>query len=88
MGSRGEALRLFKRLHRTAQSVFRGDTAMLTAARIRINGDFKSNAGVASAQASAGLIQHGWDCERVLRENVVQAEVVQQTEGTGVESQV
>lgn len=67
--TRREALRLFKALHRTAQTVFRGDLPTMIAARDRIEEEFRSNAACADPE---GLIRDGWEANRELRENVHQ----------------
>ena len=73
--SRKEVLSLYKRLLRTVEVVFKGDEANLWRGRAKVRADFAANAAVTSDVALAELIKHGSDCDRYLREHVVQAEL-------------
>lgn len=46
----------------------------LAAARNRINEEFKSKKDVIDETSIRALIQHGKDCEAILRADVIQAE--------------
>ena len=63
--SRRQVLSVFKALHRTAQTVFRGDPRALTVVRQRIIEDFRSNKDVAKQESIDELIGHAWDCNKV-----------------------
>ena len=70
-----EVLRLYKQLHRTADVVFKGDERALSMAHQRIRNDFNKNKNVPSDTSIKELIQLGKDCDKVLREVVIQAEL-------------
>ena len=72
-GARSAVLNLYKRLHRTSQSVFAGDTRMIEGARAKIKEDFWKNRNVTSAGALKELMQVGEDSIKVLRTSVIQA---------------
>ena len=66
-----EVLSLFKRLHRTASSVFGTDLRAVSAAKARITADFKKNKNVSSENSIDELIKLGIDCDAVLKEQVI-----------------
>ncbi|XP_048877093.1 complex III assembly factor LYRM7 [Brienomyrus brachyistius] len=72
MESRLKVLRLFKVLHRTRQDVFKDDIRALTAARNKINEEFRKNMQETSAENINQMIKFGSDVEVVLRETVIQ----------------
>ncbi|XP_037535529.1 complex III assembly factor LYRM7 [Nematolebias whitei] len=76
MGTRLKVLNVFKRLHRTRIDVFRDDERALTAARLKINGEFKKNKNETSEENIQQMIKMGSDVETVLRETVLQVEHV------------
>ena len=65
--SRRLVLSVFKRLHRTTQSVFRGDPAPLAAARHKINADFRENRDVADQAKIDELVTLAADAEKIFR---------------------
>lgn len=77
---RRSVLSSFRRLHRTRQQVFAGDEAALSAARIRINEDYKKNKDCTDAEKVQEMIQFAEAVEAELRCTVVQA--VQSKDGT------
>ncbi|KAL6472877.1 hypothetical protein SRHO_G00220700 [Serrasalmus rhombeus] len=76
MGTRLKVLRTFKALHRTRMTVFKDDDRALTAARLKINEEFKKNKNEISEENIQEMIKMGRAVETILRENVVQAEHV------------
>ncbi|XP_058507540.1 complex III assembly factor LYRM7 [Solea solea] len=76
MGTRVKVLNVFKALHRTRLDVFRDDNRALTAARLKINEEFKKNKNEASEENINKMIKIGSDVEAVLRQTVVQMEHV------------
>ncbi|XP_076874427.1 complex III assembly factor LYRM7 isoform X2 [Brachyhypopomus gauderio] len=74
MGTRLKVLQTFKALHRTRMTVFKDDDRALTAARLKINEEFKKNKNETSGENIQQMINMGRDVEAVLRENVLQAE--------------
>ncbi|KAL4617658.1 complex III assembly factor LYRM7 [Arapaima gigas] len=73
MESRLKVLRLFKVLHRTRQEVFKDDFRALTAARQRINEEFRKNKAETSAETINQMIKFGSEVEAILRQDVIQA---------------
>ncbi|KAI4899111.1 hypothetical protein NFI96_034698, partial [Prochilodus magdalenae] len=69
-------LRTFKALHRTRMTVFKDDDRALTAARLKINEEFKKNKNETSDENIQQMIKTGRAVETILRENVLQAEHV------------
>ena len=57
------------------QRVFNGDDKSILSARAKIRTDFNTNKHVQSATSQTELINLGQECDRVLREQVFQAEV-------------
>ncbi|KAM9847414.1 complex III assembly factor LYRM7 [Aulostomus maculatus] len=76
MGTRLKVLRVFKALHRTRTAVFKDDDRALTAARLKINEEFRKNKNETSEENIAKMIQMGSDVETVLRQSVLQMEHV------------
>ncbi|XP_026864828.2 complex III assembly factor LYRM7 [Electrophorus electricus] len=76
MGTRLKVLQTFKALHRTRMNVFKDDDIALTAARLKINEEFKKNKNEISEENIQQMIKMGKAVETVLRENVLQAEHV------------
>ncbi|XP_015233691.1 PREDICTED: complex III assembly factor LYRM7 [Cyprinodon variegatus] len=78
MGTRLKVLSVFKKLHRTRVDVFKDDTRALTAARFKINEEFKKNKNETSEENIEKMIKMGSDVEAVLRETVLQVEHVEE----------
>ncbi|XP_029962002.1 complex III assembly factor LYRM7 [Salarias fasciatus] len=76
MGTRLKVLRVFKTLHRTRREVFKDDARALTAARSKINEEFRKNKDETSEENIQKMIKMGSDVEIVLRETVLQMEHV------------
>ncbi|KAK7902071.1 hypothetical protein WMY93_018840 [Mugilogobius chulae] len=76
MGTRVKVLRVFKALHRTRQQVFKDDHTALTAARLKINEEFRKNKHETSEENVQKMIKMGSDVEAVLRDAVIQMEHV------------
>ncbi|XP_071761178.1 complex III assembly factor LYRM7 [Centroberyx gerrardi] len=76
MGTRLKVLSVFKALHRTRMAVFKDDNRALTAARLKINEEFRKNKNETSEENVRKMIKIGSDVEIVLREAVIQAEHV------------
>ncbi|XP_024153778.1 complex III assembly factor LYRM7 isoform X2 [Oryzias melastigma] len=74
MGTRLKVLNTFKALHRTRMAAFKDDERALTAARLKINEEFKKNKNETSEENILKMIKMGSDVEIVLRESVVQVE--------------
>ncbi|KAM3863073.1 complex III assembly factor LYRM7 [Diretmus argenteus] len=74
MGTRLKVLSVFKALHRTRMAVFKDDGRALTAARLKINEEFRQNKNETSEENIRKMIKMGSDVEVVLRESVIQAE--------------
>lgn len=68
-------LNLFKKLHRAREKAFYGDVNTLTAARQRINDEFKSKKHVDNEASVAELIKFGKEVEKALRTDVIQTRV-------------
>ncbi|XP_026164343.1 complex III assembly factor LYRM7 [Mastacembelus armatus] len=78
MESRLKVLSTFKALHRTRMAVFKDDNRALTAARLKINEEFRKNKNETSEENIKEMIKMGSNVERILRENVVQMEHVKE----------
>ncbi|XP_028278452.1 complex III assembly factor LYRM7 [Parambassis ranga] len=76
MGTRLKVLRVFKTLHRTRMAVFKDDDRALTAARLKINEEFRKNINETSEENIQKMIKMGSDVETILRQSVVQMEHV------------
>ncbi|XP_030011997.1 complex III assembly factor LYRM7 [Sphaeramia orbicularis] len=76
MGTRLKVLQVFKALHRTRLSVFKNDDVALSAARLKINEEFRKNKNETSEENIKKMIKMGSDVEIVLRETVLQMEHV------------
>ena len=68
-----EILKLYKQLHRTVQTVFKGDIRAQITARDKIRSEFESKRNVTDAKSIAELIKYGNDCDQVLKTQVIQA---------------
>ncbi|XP_076599176.1 complex III assembly factor LYRM7 [Chaetodon auriga] len=78
MGTRLKVLKVFKTLHRTRMAVFKDDDKTMTAARLKINEEFKKNKNETSEENIQKMIKMGSDVEVVLREAVLQVEHVEE----------
>lgn len=67
-------------MHRTRQIVFHGDEKALSAARIKINSEYKKNKDITDSGKVVEMVQIAEAVETELRCTVVQA--VQQEDGT------
>ncbi|XP_010741017.2 complex III assembly factor LYRM7 [Larimichthys crocea] len=76
MGTRLKVLSVFKELHRTRMAVFKDDSRTLTAARLKINEEFRKNKDETSEENIQKMIKMGSDVEAVLRQGVLQMEHV------------
>ncbi|XP_018805058.1 PREDICTED: complex III assembly factor LYRM7 [Bactrocera latifrons] len=76
---RREALRAFKKLHRTRQFVFQGDELTLKAGRKEINEQFRKNRSEKNEDEIKKMIQLAHDVDNELRTSVIQA--IQEKEG-------
>ncbi|KAM9519258.1 complex III assembly factor LYRM7 [Salvelinus alpinus] len=76
MASRLKVLRVFKALHRTRMELFKEDTRALTAARRKINEEFRKNKNETSEENINQMIKMAAGVEVFLRQDVVQAEHV------------
>ncbi|KAJ8338882.1 hypothetical protein SKAU_G00356680 [Synaphobranchus kaupii] len=72
MESRLKVLRVFKALHKTRIDVFKGDIRALTAARQKINEEFRKNKEETSEEKINKMIKMASDVEIVLRKTVIQ----------------
>ncbi|XP_061767169.1 complex III assembly factor LYRM7-like [Nerophis ophidion] len=76
MGTRVKVLSVFKSLHRTRMAVFKDDERALTAAKVKINEEFRKNKNELSEENIEKMIKMGSDVEVVLRKSVLQMEHV------------
>ncbi|XP_035246199.1 complex III assembly factor LYRM7 [Anguilla rostrata] len=72
MESRLKVLRVFKALHKTRMDVFRDDIRALTAARQKINEEFRKNKEETSDEKINQMIKMASDVDIVLRKTVIQ----------------
>ncbi|XP_036385973.1 complex III assembly factor LYRM7 [Megalops cyprinoides] len=72
MESRLKVLRIFKALHRTRLDVFKDDLRALTAARQKINEEFRKNKEETSEEKINEMIKMASDVEVILRKTVIQ----------------
>ncbi|KAJ8261523.1 hypothetical protein COCON_G00172460 [Conger conger] len=72
MESRLKVLRVFKALHKTRVDVFKDDVRALTAARQKINEEFRKNKEETSEEKINQMINMASDVEIVLRKTVIQ----------------
>ncbi len=63
--TRSRALSLFKTLHRSVQTVFRGDLRAMLIARDKIEAEFRKNRNLTDQGAIEELLKHGADCNKV-----------------------
>lgn len=73
MSSRSKVLNIYKKLHRTSQLVFNGDIALLTAARNKINEEFRKHLTVEEPERVEELLKVANEAEVTLRTEVIQA---------------
>ncbi|XP_010779735.1 complex III assembly factor LYRM7 [Gymnodraco acuticeps] len=76
MGTRLKILSTFKSLHRTRMAVFKDDDKALTAARLKINDEFRKNKEETSEENIKKMMKMGSSVEAILREGVLQVEHV------------
>ncbi|KAJ8007433.1 hypothetical protein DPEC_G00117450 [Dallia pectoralis] len=76
MASRLKVFRVFKELHRTRMDVFKDDDRALSAARLKINNEFRKNKNETVAENINQMIKMAAGVEAFLRQDVVQAEHV------------
>ncbi|XP_060604650.1 complex III assembly factor LYRM7-like [Ruditapes philippinarum] len=72
--SRLRVLSIFKQLHKTRKSVFKGDTYALGVVREKINEEFRNNKDVNDSQKIEELLTVAKDAEIAVRTNIVQME--------------
>ncbi|KAG7476493.1 hypothetical protein MATL_G00083580 [Megalops atlanticus] len=72
MESRLKVLQIFKALHRTRLDVFKDDLRALTAARQKINEEFRKNKEETSEEKINEMIKMASDVEVILRKTVIQ----------------
>ncbi|KAJ8392742.1 hypothetical protein AAFF_G00072260 [Aldrovandia affinis] len=72
MVSRLKVFRVFKSLHKTRLDVFKDDIRALTAAREKINDEFRKNKEETSEETINKMIKMASDVELVLRQTVIQ----------------
>lgn len=70
---RREVLQAFKNLHRARKTVFNGDLKALTAAREKINEEFKKHKSASDNKAIENLIQYANEVAKELKTTIVQA---------------
>merc|ERR1712012_21022 len=75
MGTRSRVLSAFREVHRTCQSVFAGDQRALTAARSKVNYEFKRFKDEEDPKKIEDHIQWATDTSRLLKLTVVQAKL-------------
>ena len=68
-----EILKLYKQLHRTVQTVFKGDIRAQIVARDKIRSEFDQKKNVAEPKSIIELIKYGKECDQLLRTQVIQA---------------
>ncbi|XP_067289674.1 complex III assembly factor LYRM7 [Pseudorasbora parva] len=78
MGTRLKVLRVFKDLHKTRRDVFKDDDRALTAARSKINEEFKKNKNETSEENIKEMLKMARSVETILRESVIQVEHVEE----------
>lgn len=71
-----KVLSAFKTLHRTRKLVFQDDEAALTAARAKINEEYKKCMHVKDETAINELLKYSNEVENILRTTVIQAKEV------------
>ncbi|KAH8417128.1 hypothetical protein KR222_003963 [Zaprionus bogoriensis] len=68
-----QVLSAFKKLHRTRQYVFHGDTRALVAGRLKINESFQQNRNESDEEEIQKMIKLAIDVDHELRTNIIQA---------------
>ena len=71
-----DIFKLYKKLHRTVQTVFKGDIRAQIVARDKIRLEFNANRNITDVKSINEMIKYGDDCEKVLRTQVIQAVAV------------
>ena len=71
-----EILKLYKQLHRTVQTVFKGDVRAQIAARDKIRSEFYEKKNITDSKSIKEMIKYGNDCDTVLRTQIIQAVAV------------
>ena len=74
-----KVLQLYKQLHRTTRTVFKGDIASINTVSAKIREEFDKNRNVKSDAAVEELIKYGHEAEEILRKFVLQIEQVDET---------
>lgn len=74
---RSKVLQSFKTLHKTRQSVFKGDVNALSEARKKINEEYKKYKNVSEASTIEEMVKYANEVEEVLRKCVIQAKEVE-----------
>ncbi|CAH4035771.1 complex III assembly factor LYRM7 [Pieris brassicae] len=73
---RHTVLKNFKSLHRTRLKIFDGDHKALTAARLKINDEYKKNKAVKDEEAIKAMVKFSEEIEQELKTQVIQAREV------------
>ncbi|XP_013408491.1 complex III assembly factor LYRM7 isoform X1 [Lingula anatina] len=79
MSFRNQVLAAFKQLHKTRKVVFEGDTYALKLTQDKINEEFKKNKNETDSDKIKELIKIANDSETILRKNVVQLKLKEDT---------
>lgn len=74
---RREVLQSFKALHKTRQTVFKGDTFALEEGRKKINEEYRKCKNVENTSSIEELLKYAKDVENELRTCVIQAREVE-----------
>ncbi|XP_041971344.1 complex III assembly factor LYRM7 [Aricia agestis] len=73
---KASVLQTFKKLHRTRLKVFAGDVKALSAARAKINEEYKKNINVKDIESIIAMNKFAEDVIKELRTQVIQAKEV------------
>ena len=71
-----EILKLYKQLHRTVQTVFKGDIRAQIVARDKIRSEFVEKKNITEPKSVKELLKYGKECDEVLRTQIIQAVAV------------
>ena len=71
-----EILKLYKQLHRTVQTVFKGDIRAQVVARDKIRSEFCEKKNITELKSIKELLKYGQECDQVLRTQIIQAVAV------------
>ena len=71
-----EILKLYKQLHRTVQTVFKGDIRAQVVARDKIRSEFSEKKKITEPKSIEELLKYGQECDQVLRTQIIQAVAV------------